>query len=69
VIPNSEGRRTTPSIVAFLANGERKVGDPAKRQAITNANIQLLPLNDSWVKPSTESRRKGTGSFFSRERR
>ena len=36
VIPNSEGRRTTPSIVAFLENGERKVGDPAKRQAITN---------------------------------
>ena len=36
VIPNSEGKRTTPSIVAFLENGERKVGDPAKRQAITN---------------------------------
>ena len=36
VIPNDEGRRTTPSIVAFLDNGERKVGDPAKRQAITN---------------------------------
>ncbi|MBM3913587.1 MAG: molecular chaperone DnaK [Sphingomonadales bacterium] len=36
VIPNSEGRRTTPSIVAFLANGEIKSGDPAKRQAITN---------------------------------
>ncbi|HAA10426.1 MAG TPA: molecular chaperone DnaK, partial [Cytophagales bacterium] len=36
VIPNSEGRRTTPSIVAFLDSGERKVGDPAKRQAITN---------------------------------
>lgn len=38
VIPNSEGRRTTPSIVAFMdnGNGERKVGDPAKRQAITN---------------------------------
>ena len=36
VIPNSEGRRTTPSIVAFTENGERKVGDPAKRQAITN---------------------------------
>jgi len=36
VIPNSEGRRTTPSIVAFQDNGERKVGDPAKRQAITN---------------------------------
>ncbi len=36
VIPNSEGKRTTPSIVAFLDKGERKVGDPAKRQAITN---------------------------------
>jgi molecular chaperone DnaK len=36
VIPNSEGRRTTPSIVAFTENNERKVGDPAKRQAITN---------------------------------
>lgn len=36
VIPNEEGRRTTPSIVAFLDNGERKIGDPAKRQAITN---------------------------------
>jgi len=33
---NSEGKRTTPSVVAFLENGERKVGDPAKRQAITN---------------------------------
>lgn len=36
VIANSEGKRTTPSIVAFVDNGERKVGDPAKRQAITN---------------------------------
>ena len=36
VIPNSEGRNTTPSIVAFVDGGERKVGDPAKRQAITN---------------------------------
>jgi len=36
VIPNSEGKRTTPSIVAFIEGGERKVGDPAKRQAITN---------------------------------
>ncbi|HEY3370030.1 MAG TPA: molecular chaperone DnaK [Prolixibacteraceae bacterium] len=36
VIPNSEGKRTTPSIVGFIENGERKVGDPAKRQAITN---------------------------------
>jgi molecular chaperone DnaK len=36
VIPNNEGRRTTPSVVAFTDNGERLVGDPAKRQAITN---------------------------------
>jgi molecular chaperone DnaK len=36
VIANDEGRRTTPSVVAFLKSGERKVGDPAKRQAITN---------------------------------
>jgi molecular chaperone DnaK len=36
VINNSEGKRTTPSIVAFIADGERKVGEPAKRQAITN---------------------------------
>ena len=36
VIANDEGRRTTPSIIGFLNNGERKVGDPAKRQAITN---------------------------------
>ncbi|MBR6747106.1 MAG: molecular chaperone DnaK [Muribaculaceae bacterium] len=36
VIPNSEGRNTTPSVVAFVDGGERKVGDPAKRQAITN---------------------------------
>jgi len=36
VIPNSEGKRTTPSVVGFIEGGERKVGDPAKRQAITN---------------------------------
>ena len=36
VIPNAEGKRTTPSIIAFLESGDRKVGDPAKRQAITN---------------------------------
>ncbi|MGK0307409.1 MAG: molecular chaperone DnaK [Urechidicola sp.] len=36
VIPNAEGKRTTPSIVAFIEGGDRKVGDPAKRQAVTN---------------------------------
>ena len=44
VIPNSEGRRTTPSIVAFIENGERKVGDPAKRQAITNSTKTISSI-------------------------
>ncbi|MFM7217397.1 MAG: molecular chaperone DnaK [Bacteroidota bacterium] len=44
VIPNSEGRRTTPSVVAFLDNGERKVGDPAKRQAITNPRNTVFSI-------------------------
>ncbi len=44
VIPNSEGRRTTPSIVAFVENGERKVGDPAKRQAITNPHKTVYSI-------------------------
>lgn len=44
VIANDEGRRTTPSIVAFLENGERKVGDPAKRQAITNPTNTIMSI-------------------------
>ena len=44
VIPNSEGKRTTPSIVAFVENGERKIGDPAKRQAITNAKKTVYSI-------------------------
>jgi molecular chaperone DnaK len=44
VIANDEGRRTTPSIVAFLKNGERKVGDPAKRQAITNPINTIMSI-------------------------
>ncbi|MDA3892601.1 MAG: molecular chaperone DnaK [Salinivirgaceae bacterium] len=44
VIPNSEGKRTTPSIVAFIENGERKVGDPAKRQAITNSTKTVYSI-------------------------
>ena len=57
VIPNSEGRRTTPSIVAFVDNGERKVGDPAKRQAITNPK-KYTRSNVSWVKVSIRYRTK-----------
>ena len=44
VIPNSEGRNTTPSIVAFVDGGERKVGDPAKRQAITNPTRTVFSI-------------------------
>ncbi len=44
VIPNEEGKRTTPSIVAFMDNGERKVGDPAKRQAITNPTKTIASI-------------------------
>jgi len=44
VIPNSEGKRTTPSIVAFVDGGERKVGDPAKRQAITNPTKTIYSI-------------------------
>lgn len=44
VIANSEGKRTTPSVVAFIDNGERKVGDPAKRQAITNPKHTIYSI-------------------------
>ena len=52
VIANSEGKRTTPSVVAFVDGGERKVGDPAKRQAITNptrtvSSIKRL-MGENW---------------------
>lgn len=61
VIPNSEGHRTTPSIVAFTDNGERKVGDPAKRQAITNpkrtvASIKRF-MGNSYSDVTTEIKR------------
>ena len=44
VIINSEGKRTTPSVVAFAENGERKIGDPAKRQAITNPKKTIFSI-------------------------
>jgi len=58
VIPNSEGKRTTPSVVAFVENGERKVGDPAKRQAITNPTKTVYSIKrfmgEAFDKVSTE---------------
>ncbi|MBO5721000.1 MAG: Hsp70 family protein, partial [Bacteroidales bacterium] len=44
VIANSEGHRTTPSVVAFIDGGESKVGDPAKRQAITNPTRTIFSI-------------------------
>ncbi len=44
VIANSEGKRTTPSVVAFINGGERKIGDPAKRQAVTNAQNTIYSI-------------------------
>ena len=44
VIPNSEGARTTPSVVAFTKTGERLVGEPAKRQAVTNADRTIASI-------------------------
>ena len=61
VIPNSEGRRTTPSIVAFVGNNERKVGDPAKRQAITNPTKTIYSIKrfmgESYDQVTKESQR------------
>ena len=58
VIANSEGKRTTPSVVAFVDGGERKVGDPAKRQAITTLHVQSSLSNVSWVKLGIRYRRR-----------
>lgn len=55
VIQNSEGRRTTPSIVGFLENGERKVGDPAKRQAITNPEKTVMSIKRFMGKKHSET--------------
>jgi molecular chaperone DnaK len=61
VIPNSEGKRTTPSIVGFVENGERKVGDPAKRQAITNPSKTVYSIKrfmgESYSNLNTEIKR------------
>lgn len=61
VIENSEGRRTTPSIVAFTENGERKIGDPAKRQAITNPENTIFSIKrfmgETWDRVTKEVKR------------
>ena len=44
IITNSEGKRTTPSIIGFMENGERKIGDPAKRQAVPNPENTIYSI-------------------------
>ena len=48
VIPNAEGMRTTPSVVAFSKDGERIVGEPAKRQAVTNPDRTIASIKEKW---------------------
>jgi molecular chaperone DnaK len=67
VIPNSEGKRTTPSIVAFLENGERKVGDPAKRQAITNPTNTISSIKRFMGKKFSESKDEAARSTYKLE--
>lgn len=58
VIPNAEGKRTTPSIVAFVEGGERKVGDPAKRQAVTNPTKTVYSIKRFMGNKYSESQRE-----------
>lgn len=58
VIPNSEGKRTTPSVIAFVEGGERKVGDPAKRQAITNPHKTISSIKRFMGSSFTEVERE-----------
>ncbi|SMC53079.1 molecular chaperone DnaK [Cellulophaga tyrosinoxydans] len=61
VIPNAEGKRTTPSVIAFVEGGEIKVGDPAKRQAVTNPNKTIYSIKrfmgNKFSESSTEAKR------------
>ncbi|MDY0781135.1 molecular chaperone DnaK [Tenacibaculum sp. IB213877] len=58
VIPNSEGKRTTPSVVAFVEGGERKVGDPAKRQAVTNPTKTVYSIKRFMGNKFSESQKE-----------
>lgn len=68
VIANSEGRRTTPSIVAFLKDGERKIGDPAKRQAVTNPKNTIYSIKRFMGTNFDESKREADRVPYSVEK-
>lgn len=58
VIPNAEGKRTTPSVIAFVEGGEIKVGDPAKRQAVTNPNNTIYSIKRFMGNKFSESKKE-----------
>ncbi|WP_372973593.1 molecular chaperone DnaK [Muriicola sp.] len=58
VIPNAEGKRTTPSVIAFVEGGEIKVGDPAKRQAVTNPNKTIYSIKRFMGNKYSESKKE-----------
>lgn len=58
VIPNAEGKRTTPSVIAFVEGGEIKVGDPAKRQAVTNPNKTIYSIKRFMGNKYSESQKE-----------
>jgi molecular chaperone DnaK len=59
VITNSEGKRTTPSVVGFINNGERKIGDPAKRQAVTNPDKTISSIKRFMGSKYSETKNEG----------
>jgi len=64
VIPNAEGKRTTPSVIAFVEGGEIKVGDPAKRQAVTNPTKTIASIKRFMGNKYSESSKEAERSAY-----
>jgi len=64
VIPNSEGKRTTPSVIAFVEDGEIKVGDPAKRQAVTNPTKTIASIKRFMGNKYSESKKEADRAAY-----
>ena len=68
VIANSEGKRTTPSVVGFVKDGDRKVGDPAKRQAITNPKNTVYSIKRFMGETYAQSQKSWGNALHSSKR-